>query len=64
MIGGPIGALIGAFAGHKLLDKSFEGGFLGHDEDSSRLPDQAVFAAGVIGACREAGEGGWRCAEG
>ena len=48
MIGGPIGALIGAFAGHKLLDKSSEGGLLGHDEDSSRLPDQAVFAAGVI----------------
>ena len=49
MIGGPIGALIGVFAGHKLVDRTSSGtGFLGHEEDSSRLPDQAVFAAGVI----------------
>ena len=49
MIGGPIGALIGVFAGHNLLDKSPGAGrTLGEDGESDRLPDQAVFAAGVI----------------
>ena len=43
MIGGPIGALIGAFAGHRLLDRS-----TGGKGGESGLPDQAVFAAGVI----------------
>ena len=49
MIGGPIGALIGVFAGHKLLDRtSGAAGFLESGEGENRLPDQAVFAAGVI----------------